>query len=74
MCALGVRDAYLTGLKSRSCQQLPGVVLASLCGAYPLTLPSELNGIGQVFTTWVLAACVGLIHIGVEIAAMRLPG
>ena len=33
LCALGVRDAYLTGLKSRSCQQLPGVVLASLCGA-----------------------------------------
>jgi len=39
VCALGVRDAYLTGLKSRSCQQLPGVVLASLCGACSLTLP-----------------------------------
>ena len=30
--ALGVRDAYLTGLKSRSCQQLPGVLLCSVFG------------------------------------------
>ena len=43
LCALGVRDAYLTGLKSRSCQQLPGVVLASLCGPFEIAIVLTLS-------------------------------
>ena len=34
LCALGVRDAYLTGLKSRSCQHLDALPGAGMATSY----------------------------------------